>query len=369
MTATQIIFFFFFLFTSIVTAHAQEGGVGLYVSVLDENPVLSDKKKIEQLIDFSRQSGVKELLVQIYRANKSWFPSAIADAHPYDQALKQVGEDAFALLIRKAHAEGITVHAWLNLLSLSTNKDAVILKRYGPGILTTNVEPKDKIEDYKIDNQYFLEPSDPRVKKSLLLIVDEIVRRYPDLDGIHFDYIRYPDVHPFYGYSPYNMNRFKRAAGKKQIVENDPLWKQWKRDNVTHLLEALVKKARSIKPKIHVSTTGCVSYSRALHEALQDWPTWLNTHLVEFVTMMSYPVNVRDYRKNIVELKKKVNNFKDVSIAVGAYKLVKSPDIFIEQFEVCKQAQARSCAVFHYNSLFESPLIDQYLKNKQEVGK
>lgn len=356
-----LILFFGIFFSFISSVHADEPARGLYVSVLDAVPVLSDRNKIDDLIDFSKKAGIKTLFVQIYRANKSWFPSKVADSSPYVDALKRVGEDPFALLISKAHEAGIEVHAWINLLSLSTNKNAFILKKYGLGVLTKNALAKQTIDDYKIDNQFFLEPSDPRVQKSLQLIVSEIVHRYRKLDGIQFDYIRYPDVHPFYGYSPNNMNRFKHFMNKNEIIESDPQWKQWKRDNVTNLLKRLIKTARMRNPKIHVSTTGCVSYSRAFYEALQDWPMWLNTHLVEFVTMMSYPIEVDLYKKNIAEFKGKINNFKDVNVAVGAYKLVKSPDVFIQQFNICNEAGARSCVIFHYSSLLESPLMEQYL--------
>lgn len=351
------------------TAYASvDVGRGMFVSVLDANPILADKQKIQQLIEFSKKAGIKTLFVQVYRANKAWFPSSVADSSPYTHALQMVGEDAFALLIRKAHENGIAVHAWVNLLSLSKNQDAYILKKFGPSILTKNKDPKGGLDDYKIDNQFFLEPSDPRVKRVLLTVVTEILRRYRELDGIQFDYIRYPDVHPFYGYSPYNMQHYKKATGVTAILEDDPRWKQWKRDNVTHLLQALVRKARSIKRDIHLSTTGCVSYVRAHDEALQDWPRWLNDHVVEFVTMMSYPIEIADFEKNIIDFKKHVNDFKDVNIAVGAYKLVDHPDIFMKQFDVCQQAKARSCVVFHYSSVLESPSMGEYLTKGNYVN-
>ena len=40
-------------------------------------------------------------------------------------------------------------------------------------------------------NQWYLDPGNPKTDDYLLSIVKEIVTNY-DVDGIHFDYIRYP---------------------------------------------------------------------------------------------------------------------------------------------------------------------------------
>ena len=55
---------------------------------------------------------------------------------------------------------------------------------------------------------------------NLARIVEELLRAYPDLDGIQFDYIRYPDLYPHYGYTKVNMQRFTKASGIK-IIDDD----------------------------------------------------------------------------------------------------------------------------------------------------
>lgn len=333
---------------------AQDVPRGIFVWSLEEQPVLSSIGQMERMIAFAKKEGISTIFLQVYRGNKSWFPSKVADDEPYRFCRKQVGQDPIALFIHKAHAQGIEVHAWMNMLSLGGNKEAPLLKKFGVSILTRNKEPKKKLDDYKIDNQFFLEPSNRFVRRACLTLIDEILTRYPSLDGIQFDYIRYPDVHPFYGYSADNIVRYKRAANKIIVIESDPSWKQWKRDQVTELLTLMVKKTRLINKKIHISTTGCLAYSRALYEALQDWPSWINTGLIEFVTVMNYPPDVATYKENIIEIKPHVNDFKKVNVAVGAYKHIKEPAVFKEQFQVCVNANPRACVIFHYNNFLEN---------------
>ncbi|MFH0984411.1 MAG: family 10 glycosylhydrolase [Candidatus Omnitrophota bacterium] len=328
---------------------------GLFVSLIQNPPTLSSRETLMELIRFAKEARIKTLFVQIYRANKTWFPSTVGDPAPYEAVLKTLGEDPFALLIREAHNAGIEVHAWLNMLSLSENEDAPLLKKYGPDILTRNLEEKKTLQDYKIDNQYFLEPGDTRVRQELVTMVGEIVRTYPDLDGLQFDYIRYPDAHPRYGYTPINMERFKKTTRLKKIREGSRAWGDWKRAQVTELLGLCIQKARDIRPRIRVSATGCMSYERALFEAFQDWPSWVNRGLVDFVTVMNYSPDPVEYERWTEVAKTKVKDLGRMYLGVGAYKFVRSPEIFEKEFRICEESEVGLCAIFHYGSILENP--------------
>lgn len=338
---------------------------GLFVSLIQNPPTLSNREAMIKLVDFAKKAGIKILFVQIYRANQAWFPSKVGDSAPYDATVKTLGEDPFAFLIKEAHGAGIKVHAWLNMLSLSANEEAPLLKKYGTDILTRNLEEKKTLADYKIDSQYFLEPGDLRVRRELVAMVEEIVRAYPALDGVQFDYIRYPDSHPRYGYTKINMDRFKSTTGLKKIKEGSRAWTDWKRTQVTELLKLLVQKARALRPNIQVSATGCMSYARALHEAFQDWPSWLNTGLVDFVTVMNYSADPEEYARWNEVARSKVKDPGKLYFGVGAYKLLKTPEIFGEEWRSCETSGTALCAVFHYGSLLENPALEKPLFSEE----
>ena len=359
-----LVFVILSVFPAVGTCH-EAPPRALFVSVIQNPPVLSSRSDIINLVDFADQAHIKVLFVQIYHAGEAWFPSGIADDARYQKCRKTVLEDPFGLLIRRAHAKGIEVHAWLNLLSLGTNTKASFLKKYGTDILTRNLKEKKTIEDFKIDRQYFLEPGDRRVRDDLLKMVAEILRTYPDLDGIQFDYIRYPDREPHYGYTKVNMDRFKKTFGLTTIEEESQIWKDWKRSQVTELLKGLVGMARVLRPHIQVSTTGCMPYARAYYEAYQDWSSWLSGGLVDFVTIMDYSIVPKEFERWIRAVKDKTGDLSKVKIAVGAYKLVKSPEIFEQEFLRCEQMRT-TCAVFHYGSVLESPRLKSFLSSRQD---
>lgn len=333
----------------------------LFVTVIQEPPVLSSHQAMIDLVQYAKQANIRALFVQVYRADQAWFPSNVGDQTPYLAALKSVGEDPFALLIGLAHQQGIEVHAWVNLLSLSKNVQAPLIKKYGASILTRNLKKKKVLSDYKIDEQYFLEPGDLRLRAELENMVGELVQAYPAVDGIQFDYIRYPDKDPHYGYTPTNMERFKASTGILHIVDDSRAWKDWKRAQVTELLAGLVKRVRLLSPQIKVSTTGCAPYIRAYDEAFQDWPSWVNSGLIDFVTVMTYAQQEPEFGKMIADASVRVSDPKKMNIAVGAYQQIQTPDVFRRQLQLCQTEVSGSCVIFHYGSLLASPALKDTL--------
>jgi uncharacterized lipoprotein YddW (UPF0748 family) len=338
---------------------------GMFVTSIEDPAVFSDRGKVKQLISFSKKVGVSTLFVQVFRNGQAWFPSKVADQAAYKECRTAFGEDPLAFLIREAHRSGITVHAWLNILSLGSNDKALLLKTLGPEILTRNLKPKKTLADYKIDNQYFLEPGDPRVRRELTMLVRELLASHPDLDGIQFDYIRYPDTEPHYGYTKANVDRFRKATRIARIDDGSDVWQNWKRDQVTELLRQLAKTARTLKPRLRVSTTGCMPYARAYSEAFQDWPSWVDKGIVDFVTVMNYSDDPKAFARWTLQARTKVKNFNKVGIAIGAYRSSMSPETFQWEFQFCEASGARTCAVFYYGSLLQNPALTKLLLSSQ----
>ncbi len=323
--------------------------------------MLSSREAIVKLVTFAKQADIQVLFVQIYYANRAWFPSRVGDPAPYEACLRDVGEDPLKLLIKEAHVAGIQVHAWLNMLSLNDNENAPLLRKYGTEILTRDAGEKRALADYKIDHQYFLEPGDLCVRKELGAMVEEVLRRYPDLDGVQFDYLRYPDVHPVYGHTKVNLRRFKEVTGFGTVRDQNPVWQRWKRDQVTGFLSELVREVRAFRPGIRVSATGCMPYPRAYDEAFQDWPAWIDRGLVDFVTVMNYSPDPAQFERWNLNVKGEVKDFRKMNIGIGAYRLGNAPEVFAKEYRLCETAGAGACVVFHYGSLLENPALAEPL--------
>lgn len=196
-----------------------------------------------------RESGIKAILPEIYESRHAFFAS---DRLP-------VVEDRLAKIIPIAKEEGIEVHAWMwsmpcNLEDIVKNHpDWYVVNRKGESA----AEKPAYVPYYK-----FLCPSRPEVHEFLKGTVQELCR-YDELTGVHFDYIRFPDVilpttlQPRYGivqdreYPEYDYcycevcrNGFKEQTGRDPLEIEDPStdkeWIQYRYDRVTRLVNTVL---------------------------------------------------------------------------------------------------------------------------------
>ena len=76
----------------------------------------------------------------------------------------------------------------------------------------------------------------------------EITSQY-DIDGIHFDYIRYPEQADKFP----DKDTYRRYGKGKEL-------KQWRRDNITDIVRRLYTDIKSIKPWVKVSSSPIGKY-------------------------------------------------------------------------------------------------------------
>lgn len=137
-------------------------------------------------------------------------------------------------------------------------------------------------------------PSHPRNQELEIESMVEIARNY-DVDGIHFDYIRYPDgEHCFCAGC---RERFGAATGIQmtnwpaQVLANgnarEP-WLQWRRDNITAVVRTASEQARAVRPKIQISAAVFPNWSTDRDTIGQDWKLWCERGYLDFVCPMGY---------------------------------------------------------------------------------
>lgn len=81
-----------------------------------------------------------------------------------------------------------------------------------------------------------MDPGNPGTKEYLSCIVKEITSRY-DIDGIHFDYIRYPEQADNFP----DKDTYRKYGKGKEL-------KQWRRDNITDIVHRLYTDIKTINP-------------------------------------------------------------------------------------------------------------------------
>jgi len=134
----------------------------------------------------------------------------------------------------------------------------------------------------------------------------DILTRY-GVDGLHFDYIRYSDDSNLnnqpWGYHPVSVARYQQLKKRSGIpLPTDPLWLQWRRDQVTALLRKVYLNAWALKPQVRISAalitygntapgsgaTDFATQSEAYQRVLQDWNGWLKEGILDLAMPMTY---------------------------------------------------------------------------------
>ncbi len=193
--------------------------------------------------------------------------------------------DQIAACVSAAHAQGLQVHVWKINWNLSGAPQSFIdsLRAANRTQVSRDGQPID-----------WLCPSDPDNFALETNSLMEVVRNY-DVDGIHFDYIRYPSSD--YCYCSGCAARFQSQTGL--TVTNWPAdvlapgalrnaFLDWRRAQITRLVAAVHAEVKAIKPWVKVSAAVFPDAASAFDGVGQDWRQWITDGLVDFLCPMDY---------------------------------------------------------------------------------
>ena len=189
------------------------------------------QEELIEILDKLKAANFNTVLFQTRTRGDVLYKSSI---EPYNSILTgkvdgDPGYDPLAFAVRECHKRGMECHAWMVALPLGNKKHVAKL-----GNKSVTKKRKEICIPYK--NEYFLNPGHPSTKEYLMKLVREVVTRY-DVDGVHFDYLRYPENAPRFPDS-YDFRRY----GKGRTLD------QWRRDNLTDIVRYIYKGVKEIKP-------------------------------------------------------------------------------------------------------------------------
>ncbi|MBL7131866.1 MAG: family 10 glycosylhydrolase [Candidatus Omnitrophica bacterium] len=349
---------------------------GVWVSCFSVEQVLYSKEAALRLINFCKKVKINEIYLQLYRAGQAYYNSRIADRAKYEEIVRVAGQDTIDFLLKEAEKNGIKVFAWINVFSIGVNKKANILAKFGKSILTKDQYLRISIRDEQVnetdkyylrDTQLFLEPGDPRVKEYIFSIVNEIITNYPKIKGIHLDYIRYPYPIPYlpnsrfnkygltYGYGEENIARFKEKTGLDPLTMKDEkdnylIWDDWKRGQVTAMVEVISKQIKNKSDDLLVSCAVIPSPECAYSVAFQDWSLWLEKGFVDYVVIMNYTRDNRLAKERVASAISHCGKGK-IFVGVGAFLMSNEPELFLEQCKIISVLKPHGIVFFSYDDI------------------
>jgi uncharacterized lipoprotein YddW (UPF0748 family) len=186
------------------------------------------------------------------------------------------GWDPLAFLLSEAHNVGMEVHAWFNVYKVRGPTPA------GPSLPQhiTRTHPEWTIV---YDGEGWLDPGLPTVRTYLLNVALDLVRKY-EIDGIHFDFIRYP------GRDFPDAETFRRFGNGMDRED-------WRRDNIDRFVSEFYDSATALKPLLKVGSAPLGLYDGGLKNGnssggyfsyYQDSQGWLRKRKHDYLAPQLY---------------------------------------------------------------------------------
>ena len=269
---------------------------------------LESPESIDLLVNRAAEAGANGIIVQVAGRAEAYYSSSILPVATFQNDF-----DPLAYTIAKARPRGLEVHAWINAFLVwsapyppndsthiwYTHPEWFMTDRYGR---STREYTRDECDRNGLVGAT-LSPALPEVRAFLADVASEIAVNY-NVDGIHLDYIRYPN--PSFGFESQSTGVFFLKTGLdpldifRRYGENEELidmWSLWKIDQVTLTVETVRSVLRSEAPGVLLSCAVMADPHEARSHYSCDWRSWLEAGLVDFVCTMAYTTNMQKARE------------------------------------------------------------------------
>lgn len=230
-----------------------------------ERSAEKQKEELRAILDRLQKANINTVLLQTRIRATTIYPSQY---EPWDGCLsgfpgKSPGYDALQFAIDECHKRGMEVHAWVVTIPVGkwNSYGCRQLRKRFPRLIK------------RIDQDGYMNPEATQTGCYLAEMCREIVQRY-DVDGIHLDYIRYPET-------------WKFRISKDQA-----------RGNITRIVEKIHQAVKKEKPWVKMSCSPIGKFDdlsrywshgwNAYTKVAQDAQAWLKDGLMDELFPMMY---------------------------------------------------------------------------------
>jgi uncharacterized lipoprotein YddW (UPF0748 family) len=289
-----------------------------------------------------KDNGFTAVVPNMLWGGQTDYPSKVLPVNPRVQK----DGDQIAQCLTACRKYGIEIHVWkVNWNMGNASKDFVTqmkAEKRTQQSSTGVIEP-------------WLCPSNPANQTMELESMLEIVKNYA-VDGIHFDYIRYPDSE--HCYCDGCRERFEALVGvrveswPKDVLRYGPAYEayqQFRRDNITRLVKAVSEGARSINPKMKISAAVFSNWPDCRESEGQDWGRWIELGYLDFVCPMDYTDSASAFRTMVQVQRGAVKGKIPLYPGIGASAPGLTAAQVIDQVKIAREEKANGFIIFNYD--------------------
>ena len=360
-----------------------------------QRATIASPSSIRALVQSARAAGFNTLLVQVRGRGDAYYQSKL-EPRPATLSKQPLTFDPLETALAEAHSAGLRVHAWVNA-NLVADAEPSPLPDH---LVYTHPEwlmvPRDlavdlwevnpRSDEYlaalsryarahadRIEGLY-ASPLQPAAAQHTLKVIADIAERYA-IDGLHLDYIRFPNVD--FDYSPRAIAQFRQyvqprlsGAERRQYdarAKNEPLfytqmlpqrWQEFRQEQLTDLVTRVRSAVKARRPAAVVSAAVFPDANEAATRRLQDWEGWVRDGLLDVVCPMAYTTDPALFRSQISKVRRLAGE-KPVWAGIGAFQLSSLETVL--NIRAARELGVQGVILFSYDNLVGSNTSGDYL--------
>jgi len=252
-----------------------------------------------------RNANCNAVFVQVRRRADTCYPSGAGEPYfsgsPY---LSPTNFNALQAMIDAAHdttggKKRIEVHCWI--VTFATAGSGMVSPYYyqhnNPADPNNYWVTLDDAGNETSDKAF--DPGHPKCEQHIVDVAMDLVKNF-DIDGIHYDYIRFTGSNQ--GYNPTSVARYNTRYGLTgKPLATDEQFRQWRRDQVTAVVRKVYAEIQAVKPWVKQSgsfvtwnpsptssTRAAFQATRPYYDVYSDWDSWMQEGIVDMAVPMTY---------------------------------------------------------------------------------
>ena len=276
---------------------------------------ITSETKIDDVLQFAAANNYNHLFVQIRGRGDAYYKSRLV---PRSHLLSNTDFDPLNYILKKARHSNIKIHAWFNVYYLWSSPDIPYQQDHlllshpnwidtkDPDLLDVGYTLSEMKKNRKANGEgFYLAPTHPEVDAHLQHVITELLQNY-NLDGIHFDYIRYHDLG--WGMNPiglkYFLNYNRSIPGLPALeIKEKPSFAEFKRSAITGFISKASTRIKAYQPDCIISAAVKPNLYNARNTFGQEWDVWLAGGYIDWAVPMNYSMNLKTFDKNIQIMK------------------------------------------------------------------
>ncbi|MGN1134266.1 MAG: glycoside hydrolase family 10 protein [Oscillospiraceae bacterium] len=334
----------------------------VWISYIDLQPMILEKtaeefgENISEAFEKIKDLGCNTVYCHVRSFGDAYYKSKL---FPYSKEITgkiggDPGYDPLEIMIEKAHASDLSIHAWINPMRCETEENikamdnSYDIKKW----YSDKVKYADYIVKSESDNHYWLNPGVPEIRDLIADGVKEIVENY-NVDGIHIDDYFYPTTD-----ASFDAQYYVESKATENLD-------QWRTNNISKMVKAIYDSTKSKDERVLFGVSPQGNMENNYNFMYADIKKWCSEKgYLDYIVPQIYfgfDNSVKPFKQTAEEWSKAVTD-KSVKLVIGLgiYKIGEEEEFMNTRGIIGKQIENAKkldnyggVALYNYINLFE----------------